>query len=334
MPAAQIVPATAQNITAAAQHLREGRLVAFPTETVYGLGADARSAEALQRMFAAKQRPADHPVIVHIGDVSHLDQWAAEIPDTALRLAEALWPGPLTLILKRAPEVIDAITGGQTTIGIRIPSHPVALALLREFGGGIAAPSANRFGQISPTRAEHVAEGLGDRVSLIVDGGSCIVGIESSIVDLSGMRPRLLRPGMLGRAEIEALLGSEFDHDTSSGPRVSGSLASHYAPETPAFGLGKDELRAALFEPGAGGKTGVIATGKQPSDVPATSVWRDLSSDPAAYAHSFYAALRELDALNLTRILLELPPETVEWEAVRDRIQRASACPVSREATR
>jgi L-threonylcarbamoyladenylate synthase len=261
---------------------------------------------------------------VHISALSELDQWAVEIPDSAIRLGEAIWPGPLTLILKRAPHVLDSVTGGQSTIGIRIPAHPVALALLQQFGGGIAAPSANRYGQISPTRAEHVAEGLGDSVTLILDGGPCDVGIESSIVDFTGRQPRLLRPGMLSRPVIQDILGNSFDRDTVGGPRVSGSHSSHYAPQTEARWLTAGEIHDALAHAAPGKSTGIVALRVRPADVPSRHVWRDLSTDPGAYAQDLYATLRELDALGLERILLERPPETDEWEGVRDRLRRAA----------
>jgi L-threonylcarbamoyladenylate synthase len=324
MPSSRIVEATASNIDNAADILRRGELVAFPTETVYGLGADARSAEAVGRIFAAKGRPANHPLIVHISGASELTHWAAEIPDSAMKLAEAFWPGPLTMILRRGKNVIDEVTGGQPTIGLRVPAHPVALKLLRRFGGGIAAPSANRFGQVSPTTAAHVAEGLGDRVGLVLDGGHCAIGIESSIVDLTATLPRLLRPGMLSRAAIEAALGTAFDRDNSSAPRVSGSLESHYAPRTAVRWLAADAILKALTHATGRLATGVIALGEQPVEAMTASQWRNLSADPGAYAHELYAQLRELDALNLDLILLEIPPDTGEWEAVRDRLQRAA----------
>ncbi|MDZ4730280.1 MAG: L-threonylcarbamoyladenylate synthase [Xanthomonadales bacterium] len=324
MPASRIVDPTAANINVAADMLRRGELVAFSTETVYGLGADALSAAAVGRIFAAKGRPANHPLIVHISDASELTHWATDVPNGAIKLAEAFWPGPLTMILRRGRNVLDELTGAQATIGLRIPAHPVALKLLRRFGSGIAAPSANRFGQVSPTTAAHVAEGLGDRVGLILDGGPCAIGIESSIVDLTGTLPRLLRPGMLSRAAIEEVLGTALDRDNSSAPRVSGSLESHYAPRTPVRWLSADAILKALKHEAGRLATGVIALEDQPVDAMAAAQWRNLSADPDAYAHELYAQLRELDALKLDLILLEIPPDTAEWEAVRDRLQRAA----------
>ena len=221
--------------------LRQGRLVAFPTETVYGLGADASNPEAVKRIFSAKGRPADHPLIVHIPDVDSLTDWALNVPESARRLADRFWPGPLTLILKKKPEVSSVVTGGQDTVGLRIPDNPVALSLLRAFGGGIAAPSANRFKRISPTQASHVAEELEGFVDMILDGGPCQVGVESTIVDLSGSRPVLLRPGQITRTQIEQVLGVELavispTEKASPGDiRAPGMMKIHYAPVTPAM---------------------------------------------------------------------------------------------------
>ena len=195
-----------KSIKAAVTILRAGGLVVFPTETVYGLGADAANAAAVRKIFAAKGRPADHPVIVHLASDRDLTRWASDIPPAVRQLAERFWPGPLTLVVRRAKSVSDEVTGGQDTIGLRVPSHPIAQALLNAFGGGIAAPSANRFGHISPTTVRHVREELGDRVDLILDGGACEVGIESTIVDVSGGTPVLLRPGRVSEEEIEAVL--------------------------------------------------------------------------------------------------------------------------------
>jgi len=199
---------TAPAVARAVAILRRGGLVAFPTETVYGLGADAGNEAAVRRIFAVKQRPIDHPVIVHIPDAGHLPRWAARVPEAAARLAAAFWPGPLTLVLERAAGVLDAVTGGQDSVGVRVPYHPLALDLLHAFGGGLAAPSANLFGCLSPTSAEHVLAELGDQVDLVLDGGACRVGIESTIVEVNGAHPRLLRPGGIGLAAMEAVVGS------------------------------------------------------------------------------------------------------------------------------
>jgi L-threonylcarbamoyladenylate synthase len=325
-------------IARAAEVLAAGGLVALPTETVYGLGADARNRAAVLRVFAAKRRPADHPLIVHLAGEEQLAEWCSAVPPAAASLAKAFWPGPLTLILKRDSRVLDEVTGGQDTIGLRVPAHPVALELLRAFGGGIAAPSANRFGKVSPTTAAHVRAELGDDVDLILDGGACAVGIESTIVDVSGARPRILRPGAVTRTQIEAALGVELSSvpATGSAPRVSGSLASHYAPRTPvrwvdvvapaSAGARDVALLAAAADVRA---FGVIALTPLGDDARSAQrgrrvEWRTLPGDPAAYARELYARLRELDELGLDAMVLEVPPDTPAWEAVRDRLRRAA----------
>jgi len=232
-----------EEMTKAVDILRAGGLVAIPTETVYGLGADARNPSAVQKIFQAKQRPSDHPLIVHIGEIAQLHEWAVDISPEAWLLAKTFWPGPLTLILKKAPEVSELVTGQQTTIGLRMPNHPVALTVLKEFGGGIAAPSANRFGRISPTTAEAVQEELGDAVDLILEGGQCAVGVESTIVDVSGEQIAILRPGMITAEQIVAVLKQPVLTTPKNAPRVSGSMESHYAPLTPTKLMSIDEKR-------------------------------------------------------------------------------------------
>ena len=306
----------------AADILRSGGLVAFPTETVYGLGADAADEEAVKKIFALKGRPADHPVIVHLASVATLGDWA-EVPGIAYALAEAFWPGPLTLILKRRAWVPDVVTGGQATVGLRVPAHPVALALLRRFGGGVAAPSANRFGRVSPTTAAHVRAEFGDVVP-VLDGGACRVGLESTILDLSGGAPKVLRPGAVSVAQLgeitreitgEALtapeLNSEPGHDA---PRVPGGLSSHYAPLTPTFLLG-----SAVGVSGA--RDAVLARRPQAAEA---ACWLSLPDDPDAFGRGLYAALRDLDVPDHARILVEAPPDTPAWAAVRDRLGRAA----------
>jgi L-threonylcarbamoyladenylate synthase len=226
----RIVAPTPGNVAHAAQLLRDGELVGFPTETVYGLGADASNADAVRRLFEAKGRPADHPVIVHVAHAAAIATWARAVPAGARALADAFWPGPLTIIVPRAAHVHDIVTGGQDSVGLRVPSHPVARALLQAFGGGVAAPSANRFGRISPTTAQHVADDLGDAVALTLDGGACDVGIESTIVAFSGERAVLLRPGGIAVERLAAVLGHVPLAPDASAPRASGTLASHYAP--------------------------------------------------------------------------------------------------------
>ncbi len=304
--------------------LRAGELVAFPTETVYGLGADASNANAVAKIFAAKGRPADHPLIVHIPDASHLARWARDVPHTAHTLAVMYWPGPLTLILKKQATVPDAVTGGQDTVGLRVPRHPLALQLLKEFNGGIAAPSANRFGRISPTVAEHVREELGDAVSLILDGGPCNVGIESTIVDLSRGQPVVLRPGAITAQQIAAILDMEVKEGaTGNAPRVSGSLAAHYAPVTAMRLVPAERIEQQLAASLAQGKR-VIVLARRPAP-PGTHHlhWMLAAADAASYAQGLYANLRRLDQTGADLILVESPPPTEEWRAVWDRLARA-----------
>jgi L-threonylcarbamoyladenylate synthase len=318
VPAAEVVRAAAL--------LRAGELVAFPTETVYGLGADAANPDAIARIFAAKGRPADHPLIVHLPDANHLGRWAVDIPESARKLAVAFWPGPLTLILKRHPSVSDVITGGQDTVGLRVPNHPLALQLLREFDEGVAAPSANRFGRISPTTAAHVCEELGAAVALVLDGGPCAVGIESTILDLSGAAPRILRPGMLDAAAIGRVLGAvPAFGGTPDAPRVSGSLEAHYAPRTRLQLVAAADLAATAGGAlDAGLRIAVLAAQTPVLDHPGIS-WRPASVDPTQFAHDLYASLRELDAMACDLILVAAPPDAEAWRAVGDRLRRAAA---------
>jgi L-threonylcarbamoyladenylate synthase len=311
-------------LASAVDHLRGGRLVAFPTETVYGLGADATNPDAVRGIFAAKGRPADHPVIVHLYDTAQLASWARTVPEGAATLAAAFWPGPLTLILPRAAGVSDAVTGGQDSVGLRVPAHPVARALLSLFAGGIAAPSANRFGRISPTTARHVADDLGAAVAQILDGGACAVGIESTIVAFTGDAPVLLRPGAIGARELSRALGHALRDTDASAPRASGTLASHYAPRTPAGLVAADALRAEILQLCARDEiVAVLAhTVARPSDFP--GVWLRAPADVAAYAHDLYANLRTLDAANADLILIERVPDGDAWLAVRDRLVRAT----------
>lgn len=314
----EIVPADEAGIARAVRVLRAGGLVGFPTETVYGLGADASNPEAVRRIFEAKGRPADHPVIVHLAAPSQVVEWARDVPPDAAALADAFWPGPMTLILPRAARVSDLVTGGQDTVGLRVPSHPVAHRLLQAFGGGIAGPSANRFGRISPTTAEHVRDDLGDRVDLILDGGPSQVGIESTIVDVTGEAPRVLRPGMISAARIEAILSRGLQTDHAGVPRVSGSLASHYAPRTPTFLVPGDALVQT-----ATATDGVLARRTKPFSID-VCLWADLPADPAIYARDLYASLRRLDASGCIRILIEDVPAEGDWVAIRDRLVRAA----------
>jgi L-threonylcarbamoyladenylate synthase len=310
------------DIEHAARILAAGDLVAFATETVYGLGADATNPAALAKIFALKGRPADHPLIVHVADASGLDRFAREVPAAARDLARAFWPGPLTMIVPRSREVPPEATGGQDSVGLRCPSHPLAQALLREFArvgsGAIAAPSANKFGHVSPTTAQHVRDEFGPGL-MILDGGACEVGLESTIVDLSRGTPVLLRPGAIGRADIERVLGEKPGDRDAHSPRASGTLASHYAPRTPLVMMEArrfaDELRVG----------DAVLAFRDPPAHRAAAAWIVAPRDPARDGHDLYRNLRELDRHAATRILVEAPPRDAQWEAVNDRLGRAAA---------
>lgn len=306
-------------IAAAVHALRDGEVIGLPTETVYGLGADASNPAAVRRIFELKGRPADHPVIVHLADASQMDAWAREVPPAARALAAAFWPGPLTLILLRAPHVLDLVTGGQDTVGLRVPSHPVAQRVLREFGGGVAAPSANRFGRVSPTSASHVLDEFGGSLPVVVDGGPCEVGIESTIVQVTDSGARILRPGRISALQVAEVIGGVVEGAAADSPRVSGALKSHYAPVTPVQLIDGDALRARSVE--ALRPCRVIAMGHLEPGVGGIA----LGDEPAAYARGLYAALRDLDGEGASRILVERPPDEPAWHAVADRLQRAAA---------
>jgi L-threonylcarbamoyladenylate synthase len=303
-----------EEVRRAADILKRGGLVAFPTETVYGLGADACSAQAVARLYAVKGRPADHPVIVHFSGSDQAFAWAREVPDAARRLAARFWPGPLTLILKRSRLAQDFVTGGQDTVGLRVPSHPIAHEMLSIFGSGVAAPSANRFGRVSPTTAAHVREDLGDDVDLVLEGGPSEIGIESTIVDLSGAGPVLLRPGGIPQEQ----LGITLSTPTADSPRHSGGLERHYAPRTPARLVPTHALDKVISS--TGNRVAVLAFSRPDERV---DYWLRMPRDPAAYAQRLYAALRELDSAACEAILVEAPPEAPEWAAVHDRLRRA-----------
>jgi L-threonylcarbamoyladenylate synthase len=312
------------NIDHAVRALRAGELIAFPTETVYGLGANAADTNAVAQIFALKGRPADHPLIVHLARSEQLPQWVADVPPVAATLAARFWPGPLTLILPKAAHVNTVVTGGQDSIGIRIPSHPIAQQLLTAFDGAIAAPSANRYGRLSPTRAEHVREEFGDAVKTILDGGESPIGLESTIVSCLGNVARLLRPGFITRTQIEELIGPVPDGGAEA-PRTSGDRPQHYAPFTPLELLARSELEARMDEHSRrNSKVAVLAMGPAPQTRPLVT-WIDAGKEPAAYAHTLYSHLRALDRLGCARILVETPPAQEAWTAVLDRLRRASA---------
>jgi L-threonylcarbamoyladenylate synthase len=305
--------------------LRAGGLVAFPTETVYGLGADASNPEALKKVFVAKGRPRDHPLIVHVADAVQLANWAREIPAPARALALRFWPGPLTMILKRASRVNDLVTGGQDTVAVRVPAHRVAQALLRRFGNGVAAPSANRFGRVSATTAAHVRHEFGAEVDCVLDGGAADVGIESTIIDLSGARPVLLRPGWITARQLEEVLGMPLTARDAAAPRAPGTLPKHYAPQTPLMMMEADlvlELAASLTRQGK--RVAVLARSAQQPLLPGIE-WVAAPQDAAGYAHDLYTNLRRLDEAGCDMILVETPPQDPAWLAINDRLTRAAA---------
>lgn len=317
MPVRRIVPADARNVAEAARLLRAGALVVFPTETVYGVGAWARDEDAVRRIFTAKRRPPDHPLIVHLPDASHLAAWTRGSEGAALRLAEAFWPGPLTLVLPRASHVHDAVTGGQPTVAVRVPSHPVAAELLAQVGDGVAAPSANRFGRLSPTRAGHADEELGAFVAVVLDGGPCAVGVESTILDLSGERARLLRPGGITAQRIAEVSGEAPLPPDAAAPRAPGGLPSHYAPGAPARLVDAQAIADAPPDAAL-----LLRAAAAPRHAGPTL---RLPEDAEGYAHGLYAALRRLDAQSPPVIWIERPPDAPAWAAIQDRLQRACA---------
>jgi len=318
-----------QAIDEAAARIRAGALVGFPTETVYGLGADASSDAAVAGIFAAKGRPADHPLIVHVAHAAQAHDYAASVPPFAQRLMDAFWPGPLTVIVPRREGVARAAAGGQDSVGLRCPAHPVALAFLKACGTGVAGPSANRFGRVSPTTAPHVAEEFGDEL-LVLDGGPCAVGIESSIVDCTRSRPVLLRPGVLTRAQLEAACGEPvLDKDDAqlgaSAPRASGTLEAHYAPRAKVRLMDAAMLQTALDVLGADAAAIAIYARTLPRIASAQLHCRRMPDDALATAQQLFAVLRDFDAQGVQLIWIETPPAAPEWDGVRDRLARAAA---------
>lgn len=323
------------SVSAAAQALRAGELLGLPTETVYGLGADASSDAAVAKIFAAKGRPSDHPLIVHVADASGVDHYARDVPAFARQLMQAFWPGPLTLILPRRPDVGAAAAGGQDSIGLRCPSHPLAHALLlaaRELGvQGVAAPSANKFGRVSPTTAAHVQGEFGDSL-LILDGGPCDVGIESTIIDCTRGAPVLLRPGRITREQVQAVCGLRLlgkEELEAPAPRASGTLEAHYAPNAKVRLMEGQALQTALNVLGRdfdGGKAMIAVYARSILRVPSSKVlYRRMPDDAAAAAQQLFAVLRDFDGQGVNLIWVEQPPQTSDWEGVRDRLQRAAA---------
>ncbi len=312
--------------------LQAGGLVAIPTETVYGLAADADNREAVLNTFAVKSRPTNHPLIVHVASVEALPFWASVVPQQALDLARAFWPGPLTMVLPKAERCGSFVTGGQDSVAVRCPSHPWTHALLERFAGkghkGLTAPSANTFGRISPTCAAHVREDLGvkplGKLDYILDGGTCEVGVESTIINLSGSRPEILRHGAVTRAMLEEVLGCQVPDAGSDAPRASGRLKSHYAPSTKLEILKRDQIESRLEElspqPAA-----VMASFDPRKTHPNALLFLPSPDTPQGYAHILYEALHQLDKAHCSRILVEEPPQTADWAAVNDRLGRAAA---------
>jgi L-threonylcarbamoyladenylate synthase len=298
--------------------------VAFPTETVYGLGANASNPAAVRKVFELKDRPASHPVIVHIDQAKYLKRWVRELSPDAEKLAAAFWPGPLTLVLPRAEAVHDVVTGGQDTVAIRIPSHPMARQLLDAFGGGIAAPSANRYGRLSATRAEHVQDEFGDAVKVILDGGECQLGLESTIVSCLDGEVRLLRPGAIKLSQLRAVVGEVQIGANNAVPRVPGSAAAHYSPATPLSIVPGGELDALAKSLSEGGQRIAVLAQRLPLKTYETVTWVNAGKRAEAFGHDLYANLRTLDKAGCARILVQEVPGDERWDAIRDRLARAA----------
>ena len=317
----------ADHIAEAVRLLREGRLVAMPTETVYGLAADATDPVAVRGIFTAKGRPSDHPLIVHLPDASHLPRWAEDIPETAWRLAERFWPGPLTLLLRRAPHIDASVTGGRDSIGLRVPAHPVMRQVLQTLDGGLAAPSANLYQRLSPTTAAQVLAGLDGRIDAVLDGGPCAVGLESTIVDLTGTAPRVVRAGPITRGEIEAALQVPVDMPAQHDTAVPGNVAVHYRPHTPLRMLDAATLEERLATLPAHARVAVMTYGTtlaRPAHA-GIAAWVAMPEAKADYARALYATLHALDAAGAGEIWLQTPPRDEAWRDVHDRLARASA---------
>ncbi|WP_308249710.1 L-threonylcarbamoyladenylate synthase [Sphaerisporangium fuscum] len=313
------------DIEKAAGVLRAGGLVALPTETVYGLGANVEDPAAVARVFQVKGRPPSHPLIVHIGSADDLGDWVEDVPATARVLAERFWPGPLTLVLRRGPRVPLEATGGLETVAVRVPDHPVALALLSSFGGGVAAPSANRFGSVSPTTANHVRAELGDAVDFVLDGGSCEVGVESTIVDATGETPSVLRPGGVTREELEAVLGRPLAVHSTSRVRVPGQHPSHYAPRARVVLVEPEKVVAeAELAQELGHQVGVFLPPAFAGTAVKAHAVVEVPGSMAAYARGLYGFLRRLDERGCDLIVASLPVEQGLGLAIANRLRRAA----------
>src|SRR3974390_1878337 len=318
----RVVRATQTDIETAVEALRAGELVVFPTETVYGLGANAANPAAVRKIFEVKGRPPDHPVIVHLDDPRYLHRWVSHLPPVAQQLANRFWPGPLTLILPKADNVNEIVTGGQDSIGIRVPSHPMAQQLLKAFGGGIAAPSANRYGRLSPTKPEHVRDELGDAVKVILDGGDSPIGLESTIVSCLENQARLLRPGFITRSQLEQVVGTLAVGGIT--PRVPGDRAQHYSPSAPLESVGSDDLEVRAGEIVARQEKVAVLAMRPPLHAQRHRTWINAGKKPDAYAHNLYNHLRTLDRIGCVKIFVQSLPTDERWAAILDRVQRAS----------
>jgi len=317
---------TSNELNRVIETLQRGDVIAMPTETVYGLAADAENLEAIKKIFALKGRPIDHPLILHIGDKKDLEKYAVNIPSFALILADCIWPGPLTIVLKKSARVSDLITANQDTVAIRMPSHPIALQILKNFAHGLVAPSANKFGHISPTTAQHVYDEFGENIPIIIDGGSTKVGIESTILNLTSEVPTILRPGIISKKMLENILGikilSNNEAPIKNQPKVSGSLKSHYAPKTKTIVIDGAKLKTGVNELQKSKKIAVLSQQKKPAQF--NGVWLIMSKNPNTAAQKLYKQLRELDRLKLDLIIIENVDDSDQWSGIKDRITRAS----------
>ena len=304
----------------ATQLLSDGELVAIPTETVYGLAADASNISAINKIFEVKKRPPSHPLILHLRSIDQLNDWAIEIPNDVHTLAKHFWPGPMSLLLKKHPDVLSEITGGSDKICIRIPNHPVTLSLLRNLNKGIVAPSANLFGRVSPTSAQHVLDDLDGKISAILDGGQCEVGLESTIIDLTEIKPKILRPGGLPIAHVEEVLDQKILPHSNSDEKISGNLLNHYQPRASVHPYKKSEIEHLIND---------ILTNKSVL-LPLSDINKDnihihqMPKDAYQYGQVFYSTLRLMDDKKYEKIYIELPPKKSEWYAIHDRIKKAS----------
>jgi len=322
---AKAIRATQLELEAAVEALRRGDVVAFPTETVYGLGANAQHEAAVRKIYELKGRPTTQPLIVHLDSARFLHRWVRDVPAAAARLAERFWPGPLTLVLPRAENVLDLVTGGQDSVAIRVPAHPMAQQLLTAFGGGIAAPSANRYGHVSPTRAEHVRDEFGEAIRVVLDGGECKVGLESTIVACLNGAVRVLRPGQITLTQLRREVGEVLSGGAPDAPRMPGSPVAHYAPVTPVRLVPGGHIEGLAAELTGGGRRVAVLAQRPPLGTFRHVTWVNAGTRVEGYAHDLYAHLRTLDKAGADWLLVQEVPADERWDAVRDRLARAAA---------